>query len=222
MPLTTVEWEGRLAAVLFAQGCPWRCRYCHNTSLVPKRGKLVPWEEVLAFLHERQGLIDAIVFSGGEPTAQAVLPDAIAVAADLGYQTAVHTNGGHPKVLKELLEWGAVNYVAMDVKAPFARYEEVTRAKGSGRKAQESVTAIIKSSVDYEFRTTYHSDLLSADEVLAIASDLAWRGARSYFIQKYRYEGTGDMPLALTPSQELPRRVLTKLKGMFERFGVRG
>jgi len=222
LPLTTVEWEGRLAAVLFAQGCPWRWRYCHNTSLVPKRGKLIPWEEVLAFLHERQGLLDAVVFSGGEPTAQAALPEAIAAVGALGYQTALHTNGGNPKMIAELLERGLLNYVAMDVKAPFARYEEVTRVKGSGRKAQQSVTAIIKSRVPYEFRTTYHSDLLSDDEVLAIAADLAWRGANSYFIQKYRDEGTGDMPLALTPSRELPGRVLTKLKGMFERFGVRG
>lgn len=222
LPLTTVEWAGRLAAVLFAQGCPWHCRYCHNTSLVPRRGKLIPWEEVLAFLHDRQGLIDAVVFSGGEPTAQASLPDAIRAVGEFGYQIAVHTNGGQPKVLHELLEFELVNYVAMDVKAPFARYEEVTRAKGSGRKAQESVTAIIKSRVEYEFRTTYHSDLLSDDEVLAIASDLAWRGARTYFIQKYRYEGTGDMPLALAPSRDLPRRLLGKLEGMFERFGVRG
>lgn len=221
IPLTTVEWEGRLAAVVFAQGCPWRCRYCHNTSLVSPNGPLIPWEEVMDLLHDRVGLVDCVVFSGGEPTAQAALPDAIAAAGALGYQIALHTNGGNPKLLGELLEWGLLNYVAMDVKGPFSRYHEITRRRGSGRKAQESVSAIIRSGVAYEFRTTYHSDLLSDDEVLDVAEDLAWRGATSYFIQRYRWEGTGDMPLALTPSRALPDVLLAKLAGMFERFGVR-
>lgn len=221
-PLTTVEWEGKLAAVVFVQGCPWRCRYCQNTSLVPTDGTLIPWDEVLTFLHEREGLIDGIVFSGGEPTAQPALHEAMAAAKALGYETALHTNGGNPRLLTGLLEAEMLDYVAMDVKAPFSRYHEVTRSRGSGRKAQQSITAIIKSGVAYEFRTTYHSDLLSDDEVLQIAQDLAWRGGDTYFIQKYRIEGTGDMPLALTPSRELPDALLAKLAEMFVRFGVRG
>jgi pyruvate formate lyase activating enzyme len=222
-PLTTVEWDGKLAAVVFAQGCPWRCRYCHNTSLVPpNEGALIPWEEVLLFLQDRVGLVDGIVFSGGEPTAQAALHDAVCAARELGYATAVHTNGGHPRVLSGLLDGGLLDYVAMDIKAPFSRYHEVTRSRGSGRKAQESIAAIIRSGVDYEFRTTYHSDLLGDEEVLGIAQDLKWRGAETYFIQRYRWEGTGDMPLALTPSRDLPARLLKKLQGMFQRFGVRG
>jgi len=221
-PLTTVEWEGKLAAVVFAQGCPWRCRYCHNTSLVPADGALISWPDVLAFLRERAGLIDGIVFSGGEPTAQAAVHGAVVAAKDLGYQIALHTNGGHPRVLKGLLEAGLLDYVAMDVKAPFSRYHEVTRRRGSGRKAQESVGAIVGAGVAYEFRTTYHSDLLRDDEVLQIAQDLAWRGADSYFIQKYRIEGTGDMPLALMPSRALPEALLQKLTEMFAKFGVRG
>jgi len=217
-----VEWEGKLAAVVFAQGCSWRCRYCHNTSLVPPDGHLIPWEDVLAFLQERQGLIDGVVFSGGEPTAQAALHPAMAAAKELGYETALHTNGGQPRLLERLLADGLVDDIAMDVKAPFCRYHEVTRARGSARKVQQSIGLIIASGTDYEFRTTYHSDLLSDDEVLQIAQDLAWRGAHTYFVQKYRIEGTGDMPLALTPSRELPTSLLARLAEMFARFGVRG
>lgn len=226
MPLTTVEWEGKLAAVVFAQGCPWRCRYCHNTSLVPKTGTLIPWEEVLAFLKDRVGLIDSVVFSGGEPTAQASLPAAVQAVGDLRFQIAVHTNGGNPRVLAEILEWDYVRYVALDVKGPFSRYHEITRVRGSGKKVQQSIGAVIRAAesrgLGYEFRTTYHSDLLSDDEVLEMARDLQWRGATSYFVQKYRHEGTGDMPLALTPSRDLSPRVVAELEQMFARFGVRG
>lgn len=221
-PLTTVEWDGRLCIVIFAQGCPWRCRYCHNTSLMLPDGKLIPWPEVLSLLHKRQGLADGVVFSGGEPTAQPALPAAISVARELGYQVALHTNGCNPNMLKQLLKDGLLDYVAMDVKAAFSRYEQVTQIRGSGRKAQQSVTALLKSGVPCEFRTTYHSELITENELLEVGEDLRWRGVKRYFIQKYRIEGSGDMPLALSPSKDLSKRLLRKLEGMFEEFGVRG
>lgn len=223
LPLTTVEWEGHLAAVLFLQGCPWRCRYCHNSPLVSTRTKKVrPWTEVWSFLQERQGFVDAVVFSGGEPTAQAALPAALRAVKDLGYKVALHTNGYNTAALTRALATGAVDFVAMDLKAPFARYEEITRAGGSGRKAQRSATAIIQSGIEYEFRTTYHSALLTPDDVRTIAEDLQWRGAKAYYLQKYRDEGSPDMPLLLSPSKPLPARLVRDLEKRFERFGLRG
>lgn len=223
LPLTTVEWEGHLAAVLFLQGCPWRCRYCHNTHLVsPRTKKLMPWADVHAFLMERQGLLDAVVFSGGEPTAQAALPAALSAVKRLGYLVALHTNGYNTAALGRALETGAVDYVAMDLKAPFARYDEVTRVVGSGRKAQRSATAIIKSGVAHEFRTTYHSDLLTPDDLRAIALDLQWRGAQAYYLQRYRDEGSPDIPLAFSPSAPPPQRLLRELQKMLPTFGTRG
>jgi pyruvate formate lyase activating enzyme len=223
LPLTTVEWEGHLAAVLFLQGCPWRCRYCHNSSLVSTRTrKTMPWREVWEFLLERQGLLDAVVFSGGEPTAQAGLPAAVRAVKELGYLTALHTNGYNTAALARALDAGALDYVAMDVKAPFARYDEVTRVAGSGRKAQRSATAIIKSGVAHEFRTTYHSDLLTPDDLRTIAQDLRWRGARAYYLQRYRDDGSPDMPLVLSPSDRLPARLLRELESMLPTFGTRG
>lgn len=223
LPMTTVEWEGHLAAVLFLQGCPWRCRYCHNTGLVSSRTKtLKPWAEVWSFLLERQGLLDAVVFSGGEPTAQAALPAALTAVKGLGYLVALHTNGYNTAALGRALATGAVDYVAMDLKAPFARYDEVTRIAGSGRKAQRSATAIIKSSVAHEFRTTYHSDLLTPDDLREIAEDLQWRGAQAYYLQRYRDEGSPDMPLALSMSALPPERLLRELQQMLPKFGTRG
>lgn len=223
LPLTTVEWDGRLTAVVFAQGCPWRCRYCHNTHLLPTRNKaLIPWSDVLRQLLDRQGFVEAVVFSGGEPTAQSALLPALQEVKALGYLTALHTNGAHPNLLARLLSSEVVDYLAMDVKAPWERYAEITQVAESGRRAQRSANLIIRSGVPYEFRTTYHSDLLTPDDLLALAEDLQWRGARSWFLQKYRDEGSPDMPLKLSTSRKLPDKLLRKLKGMFERFAVRG
>ncbi|MHB8996653.1 MAG: anaerobic ribonucleoside-triphosphate reductase activating protein [Armatimonadota bacterium] len=223
LPMTTVEWEGHLAAVLFLQGCPWRCRYCHNTGLVSSRTKtLRQWDEIWSFLQERQGLLDAVVFSGGEPTAQAALPAALTAVKELGYLVALHTNGYNTASLGRALATGAVDYVAMDVKAPFSRYEEVTQIAGSGRKAQRSATAIIKSGVAHEFRTTYHSDLLTPDDLRTIAEDLQWRGAQAYYLQRYRDDGSPDMPLTLSMSAPPPEGMLRDIEKMLPKFGTRG
>ncbi|MBP8264734.1 MAG: anaerobic ribonucleoside-triphosphate reductase activating protein, partial [Pseudomonas sp.] len=94
VPLTTLDYPGRLACVLFCQGCAWRCRYCHNPGLIVPRGKdEKPWPEVLDFLRRRQGLLEAVVFSGGEPTLQAALPAAIAEVRELGFKIGLHTAG---------------------------------------------------------------------------------------------------------------------------------
>lgn len=223
LPLTTVEWEGHLAAVVFLQGCPWRCRYCHNTQLVSSRSRtLVPWEQLVALLQERQGLLDAVVFSGGEPTMQAALPVALQFAKGLGYLVALHTNGYNTAALTRLLSSGLLDYVAMDIKAPFARYDEVTQVPGSGRKAQRSATALIKSGLPHEFRTTYHSALLSADDLLTIAQDLAWRGAQTLYLQRYRDEGAPDMPLRLSASRDPSPRLLRLLAQALPHFATRG
>jgi len=156
VPLTTVEWEGKLAAVLFGQGCPWRCRYCHNTSLVPADGKLTPWEDVMAFLQDRVGLIDGVVFSGGEPTAQAALLPAMREVADLGFALALHTNGGQPKLLQELLDAGLPQLHRHGRKGAVRPLRpDHAGARQRAPRPSQSVSAIIKSGVDYEFRTTY-------------------------------------------------------------------
>ena len=222
-PLTTVEWEGRLAAVLFFQGCPWRCRYCHNARLVARRTQgLKPWAEALEFLAERRGFLDAVVFSGGEPLLQARLPEAAAQVRELGYDLALHTNGYQPERLSRLLASGHVQMVSMDIKAPFAAYEHVTRVPGSGAAAQRSAEILIASGTSHEFRTTFHSDLLTAQDLRTIAADLHARGAQSYFLQAYRDEGSPDMALHFTPSTPPDPVLVAGLARLFPRFGLRG
>ncbi|WP_296755919.1 anaerobic ribonucleoside-triphosphate reductase activating protein, partial [Thiobacillus sp.] len=141
-PLSTTDWPGLLAAVVFCQGCPWRCGYCHNPDLIPPRGAdEIPWEEVLAFLRRRQGLLDGVVFSGGEPTLQAALPDAMRAARGLGFKIGLHTGGMYPGRLAAVLP--LVDWVGLDVKAPFADYAGITGVAESGTRARESLEQVL-------------------------------------------------------------------------------
>ncbi len=222
--LTTIDWVGRLAAIVFLQGCPWRCRYCHNRELTPLTAPgMTPWPDVLAQLSERQGFLDAVIFSGGEPTMQSALPDAIRDVADLGFEVALHTNGYAPAALQEALETGQLSFVAMDVKAPFDVYEDITTIPVSGRGPEQSVDLLIASGVPHEFRTTYHPALLSTDDLRQIGRDLAARGAQAYYIQKFRREGCPSPGLkqsVLLPAK-LPEDLLEEFGRIFRTFAVR-
>ena len=222
--LTTVDWPGRLAAIVFAQGCPWRCRYCHNRELTPLTAPgMTPWPEVLDQLAQRRGFLDAVIFSGGEPTMQSALPDAITQVAELGFDVALHTNGFDPGALQRALDTSAVAFVAMDVKAPFDRYADITTVPASGRAARDSVELLIASGTPYELRTTYHPALLSHGDLRQIALELSELGAEAWFIQKFRREGCPSPGLrdsVLLPA-EIPAQMQDEFAAMFATFGVR-
>jgi pyruvate formate lyase activating enzyme len=161
--MTTLDFPGELSAVIFCQGCPWRCRYCHNSELIPRRGKTsIPWSEVIEFLQKRRGLLDAVVFSGGEPTLQRALPSAISQVKAIGYKIGLHTGGPYPERLKEILPY--LDWVGLDIKAMEENYAEVTGVKDSGKKAWESAKILIESGVAHEIRTTVHPALTSSTE----------------------------------------------------------
>lgn len=224
-PLTTVEWEGRLSAVVFLQGCPWRCRYCHNAELAPLTAAgMRPWAEVLAELAARQGFLDAVIFSGGEPTMHSDLPAAIAQVAELGFEVAVHTNGFDPAALRRALATGAVDFVAMDVKAPFEDYPSITQVPASGRATRASLELLLASGLPHELRTTWHPALLSRDQLRQIAAELAALGARRWIVQLFRAEGC---PVRwLRESVALPAHVDVELRAalaaLVPDFAVRG
>jgi pyruvate formate lyase activating enzyme len=151
-PLSASDFPGKLAAVVFCQGCAWRCGYCHNPHLIPGKGaSRWPWPRVLSFLEKRQGLLDAVVFSGGEPTIQPALAQAMAEVKALGYLVGLHTAGIVPKRLREVLP--LVDWVSMDVKSDFHLHETVTRVRGSGARARESYGLIRSSGVACDFHT---------------------------------------------------------------------
>lgn len=184
-PLTTLDFPGRLAAVVFCQGCPWRCGYCHNRHLIPVAAPAaMRWNEVLAFLERRRGLLDGVVFSGGEPTLQAALPEALRQVRALGFETALHTGGMYPERLAgalPLLDW-----VGLDIKAPAQRYPAITGASGSAERVARSLDLLLASGVAHECRTTWHQGLFTEAELRELGTDLKRRGVRQWQIQACR------------------------------------
>lgn len=159
-PFTTIDYPDHLAAVLFCRGCPWRCGYCHNRSLLEEDGAGdFCWDKVLGFLESRRGLLDAVVFSGGEPTMQPYLKQAVQSVREKGFLVGLHTAGAFPERLSELLP--LLNWVGMDLKAPFHEYERITGVSGSGEAARQSAQLLRESGVSHHFRTTLAPLLLT-------------------------------------------------------------
>ena len=183
-PFSTLDYPGSLSAVLFCQGCPWRCSYCHNRHLQPFAKSKISWGEILNFLQQRKGLLDAVVVSGGEPTSQKKLPQLLSTIQKMGFKTGLHTAGAFPETLASSLPF--VNWVGMDLKAPFEQYEKITRTPHSGEQARKSVKAILESGVNHQFRTTLDPALLSSKDLDQIKEELARMGGKGLVIQTCR------------------------------------
>jgi pyruvate formate lyase activating enzyme len=185
VPFTATDYPDHLAAVVFCQGCPWRCGYCHNPHLLPARGEAQhDWEAIAAFLETRRGLLDAVVFSGGEPTLQDALPAAMREVRDMGFKVGLHTAGIYPRRLAAVLP--LADWVGMDVKAPFGSYERVTKVRGSGASACASAKQLIASGVAHEFRTTVDRAVLGPEDLAILAETLPRMGARRHVLQTCR------------------------------------
>lgn len=221
-PFTTIDFPGHLAAVLYTQGCAWRCRYCHNAHLRPSRSEqTIPFENVVRFLENRRTLLDGVVFCGGEPTEHEALFDAMRFIRNMGFKTALHTTGMYPDRLERALE--ACDWVGMDVKAPFRSYEKVTLREQSGIAPRRSVGVVLESGTDYEFRTTVHPSLLSEDDILEIARDLSAMGAEHYALQAFQPKGCADRALSgeSVPEALVSEDLENELHSIFKTFQIR-
>jgi len=190
VPLSAIDFPGRLSAVVFCQGCPWRCSYCHNPHLLTRTSGQLSWPEICAFLRRRQGLLDAVVFSGGEPTLQQGLGQAMRETRGLGFSVGLHTAGPYPQRIEALLPH--LDWVGMDVKAPFSSYPLITGAKGSGERARRSVQILVASGIECEFRTTVDPALLDTVSVIQIADELSTLGVKRWVLQEARREGRAN------------------------------
>lgn len=187
--LSLCDWPGELVATIFCQGCPWDCPYCHNPHLLPARGQqMIPWRDVLAFLETRRGLLDGVVFSGGEPTMQKQLTDAIRDVRAMGYNIGLHSAGPYPARLAAVLP--LVDWVGFDVKAAFGEYDRATRAPRSGERAKESLKHLQASGVAFELRTTVDPHLLDDAAIGRLRADLAQLGLPPQRLQTFRSIGT--------------------------------
>ncbi|MCM1322707.1 MAG: anaerobic ribonucleoside-triphosphate reductase activating protein [Acetobacter sp.] len=218
-----VDFPNRMAAVVFMQGCPWRCPFCHNSHLQDVHTETnIVWHKFMDFLEQRKGVLDAVVFSGGEPLVQAELVDAINEVKVLGYQIGVHTGGYFPARFKEILP--LIDWVGFDIKAPLDvdAYKRVTGGIADVEKVCESLQALCESGKKFECRTTCDPRFLNIDDIYTIADSLKNMGVKEYYLQKYRkvpndVNTTEEQCLALVEDEKL----LDYLRGIFETFDVR-
>ena len=172
-PVSLCDYPGKVAAVVFTQGCNLRCPFCHNGGLIPVEGQgLIPQEEVLKTLRSRSGLLDGVVISGGEPTLQSDLPVFIHQVRDLGLSVKLDTNGTRPEVIEALLANRLLDFIAMDVKAPFEKYPLLAGVDVPTTQIKASMGLVAASGVDHEFRTTFVRPLLADDDLEQIRRSL--------------------------------------------------
>jgi len=185
-----IDYPGRVAAVLFTAGCSFRCPFCHNAELVlPEKVcalRLLDLDEVLAFLAERRGFLDGLVVTGGEPTIQEDLASLLTEVKRLGLLVKLDTNGARPEVLIDLFERELVDYVALDVKAPFERYPEFAGVEVDLEDIRRSIALVREKAPDYEFRTTVAPGL-RVEDLRVIAALLA--SAKRWFLQPFAVPG---------------------------------
>ena len=187
-PFTTVDWPGKLSAVAWLAGCPWRCPYCHNHALWTPDAAQYDLADLLGLLASRAGLLDGVVFSGGEPLAQDALPEAVAQVKALGFEVGLHTGGAHPAVLKEILP--QLSWVGFDVKAPWEGYDHITLQPRSAEPARESLRMVLDAGIPMEVRTTWHPALLTSKDITTLARQLKAEGVPVWRVQAYRAQGT--------------------------------
>lgn len=180
-----VDYPGKIAACVFTQGCNMNCVFCHNRSLVSNNHKnpLLNEEDVISFLSGRRKFLDGVVITGGEPALQPDLGDFIKKIKSMGYLVKLDTNGTKPDVLKKLIEEDLLDYIAMDIKAPMKKYRDICHSDFNEETLLECISIIIKSEVDYEFRTTCCPQLNESD--ISEIADLI-KGAKKYVLQQYR------------------------------------
>ena len=185
--LTLLDYPGKVGATLFLGGCNFRCPFCQNGNLVlhPEQEPFIPEEEVLAYLKKRQGILDGVCISGGEPTLYPDLPELIQKIKALGYLVKLDTNGSRPEVLRQLCREKLIDYAAMDIKSSPAHYKKTAGCEALDIDAiLESVDYLKSDVLEYEFRTTVVRELHTADDFADIALWLA--GCRAYYLQAYR------------------------------------
>ncbi len=217
-----VDWPGKIAAVVFMQGCPWRCPFCYNQSLQNINGESdATWENLVHLLEHRKGILDGVVFSGGEPLMQKNLPQAMNIVKDMGFEIGMHTGGYNPEALAKVLPH--LSWVGFDIKAPFEaeRYKTATGGIADVEKVKESLDLLINSGINFECRTTCDPRILTPDDIYQIADTLNLLGVKEYYIQKYRPIESDKTTTDSDCEKFFNVEIEKYLKAEFEIFGLR-
>lgn len=185
--MSLLDYPDKVSAVLFTVGCNLRCGFCHNPELVRPEdfvfGQKISEEEIWDFLRSRQGLLDAVTVTGGEPTLQPDLLDFLQKVKALGFLVKLDTNGTNAAKVKEIMQTGVVDYWAMDIKAPLERYGDITGRADLAEEVAASINLIKDSGVEHEFRSTLVAGTHTAEDVGKMAQLV--RGAKKLVLQKF-------------------------------------
>ena len=181
-----IDYPDKICAIVFTQGCNFRCPYCHNPELVDtKRSDNIGFkeDEILSFLDRRKGKLDAVTITGGEPLLQLDLSTFLSAVKRLGYLVKLDTNGSFPSKLEKIMASKAIDYIAMDIKTSLDKYNQVIKRKIEERKIIDSIRLIMDSGLDYEFRTTIVKALFEKDDFYKIGQLI--KDARLYVLQRF-------------------------------------
>lgn len=197
-----IEWEGRIASIIFLPTCNLRCHYCHAPHLVqtPDELESIPVDTVVGKIRQNLGWVDGVVITGGEPTSHKHLTALVKVLKETGIMVRLDTNGTNPHVLMDLIDGDLLDGVAMDIKAPLQRekYEQISGVSCDIEDIKKSIHIIMESGIEYEFRTTVCPSQLNGDDIEDIAK--AIKGAGRYILQSFKPNHCLDIRmLKITP-----------------------
>ncbi|MBQ4568666.1 MAG: anaerobic ribonucleoside-triphosphate reductase activating protein [Ruminococcus sp.] len=221
--LTLLDFPQKMACTIFTHGCNFRCPFCHNAGLVTQEQQVnISEEEVLKFLKSRQGILEGVCITGGEPLLQADIEDFMRKIKDMGYLVKLDTNGSFPEKLRDLCKKGLVDYVAMDIKNSQKKYAQtVGKQLFDLSTVTKSVEFLKSGTVPYEFRTTVTKDFHTLEDLMDITKWLS--GCDAYFLQQFVDSGnlidsttTGYSDAELKAMHKEIKRVLpcTQLRGV--------
>lgn len=218
--LTLLDFPGKVACILFTQGCNFRCPYCQNSGLIGHENEeLISEEEIFSYLNKRKGVIDGVVVSGGEPTVQPDLEAFMRKIKDMGFLVKLDTNGSNPELIEKLIKDGVVDYIAMDIKNVLPLYISVASVKASTEKLKRSIEIIKSSSIDHEFRTTIIKNIHDIDKMKEICS---YVGGDKMYLQNFEQsENVLGKNLESFSKEELIK-ISKVMKGNYPNVKVRG
>jgi pyruvate formate lyase activating enzyme len=178
-----IDYPGKISAVVFTQGCNFRCPYCHNPELFENKPGLIDEKIVLDFLKTRKNQLETVVITGGEPTLQPDLINFLEKVNKLGFLAKLDTNGTKPQIIQKALKLNLVDYIAMDIKGPINKYSEIVGVKVDTKNILKSIRLIRQKAPDYEFRTTVTREQLAKNDIEKIGEMI--KGSKQYSLQKY-------------------------------------
>jgi len=217
-----LDYDDKISCVLFFSNCNMRCPFCHNAPLVldPTFGEDLVYDDIYKYLEKRKGLVDAVVITGGEPTLTPNIIDIIRDVKGLGYLVKLDTNGTNPQVINALLEEGLLDYIAMDIKNSYDKYMVTAGVNVNLDHIKESISIIMNSGIDYEFRTTIINEYHTLHDIEKIGDMI--KGAKKVRLQKFIDRGSCIKGGLHEVNEKMAKEMVDELKKYVENAELRG